>query len=275
MEDKFEFLKMRVLLCFLKSDKQACTVTGIARTLHREKYSVSRAMTALEKENYISRAAGRKPMLTEMGYEAAIRYEERLSVSLNHLLYEGVDIESAKQDAFLWSRYCTDQTMEAIRASENRYRVKYELRGRKQFSGSTVCKLMRDGSYNIPFVIYREQAKNGTHISIANDGFEHPCVLNIENGVGTVHLRAVSTTMRSAESGEMVTEKVQTLRYFDMGTFVVAENSGDIFSFPAEVLQFLNYGSGVGQILHGSICLQMQCPAEPTRDHQFIFTMLL
>lgn len=97
-------------------------------------------MATLENEDFINRDDVRNPILTEKGYTTAVRYSERLEISLNHLLYEGVDIESAKKDAFYWALYCTDRTMDVVRATENRYRVKYELREQKQFSGDVLCR---------------------------------------------------------------------------------------------------------------------------------------
>lgn len=35
---------------------------------------------------------------------------------------EGVDLESAQRDSFYWALYCSDSTMEAVRATEERYR---------------------------------------------------------------------------------------------------------------------------------------------------------
>ena len=122
MEENSKILRLRVLLCFLKSNAEDCTVTGISRTLGEEKYSVSRAVSSLEKDGYINRDDVRNPIITEKGYIAAQKYSERLEITLNHLLYEGVDIESAKRDAFYWALYCSDSTMEAVRATEERYR---------------------------------------------------------------------------------------------------------------------------------------------------------
>lgn len=183
-------------------------------------------------------------------------------------------MDSAKQDAYVWARYCTDGTMDVVRSSENRYRLKYELRGRKQFDGSTVCRFLQDGIYQIPFVLYREQMKNGNNISSANDGFEHPCTLSVKNGVGTVHLRAVNA-VRQAALGEVATGKVSAIKYFLNGWYIDAEASGDIFSFPADVLTFLNFGTGTGQILHGSVGLQLECSHDMGRAAQVIFTIMI
>lgn len=258
MLDQQDILKLRILLCFLNTDTQDCTVTGISRVLGKEKYTISRTLALMEKEGLIDRENVRKPMLTELGQKEAVRYNERVEYALNHLLYEGVDIESASQDAFLWALYCSDQTMSVIESTYERYRVKYELRNQKQFNGSTFCKILKDGSYEFPFIIYRENAKNGNNLSMANEGFEHPCTLIVKNGVGTIQLRAVNVSARSAINGKLLHAKVKGLKYFDNGRYISAEMKGDVVSFPAEAIKFVNMGNGVGQVLHGSISLKMQ-----------------
>lgn len=47
-------------------------------------------------------------------------------------------MEIAQRDSFYWAFYCSDSTMEAVRATEERYRVKYELRDQKQFRGAVL-----------------------------------------------------------------------------------------------------------------------------------------
>ena len=93
MKDNAEILKLRVLLCFWKLSPADRSVTGIARTLDKEKYAVSRAVSSLEKDGLVQRENARSPQLTEAGRQAASRYSERFETALNHLLYEGVDLE--------------------------------------------------------------------------------------------------------------------------------------------------------------------------------------
>ncbi len=272
-----DVLKMRTLLCFLQEPTGAGTVTGIAKTLGEEKYTVSRMLMAMEQEGLVDRSDNRTPRLTEKGLQQARYYEERIDTSLSHLLYEGVEPESARRDAFFWAMYCSDQTMETIRATEARYRVKYDLRNRKQFGGSLLCKRLREGSYTFPFLMYRETVVNGSNLSMSNEGFEHPCTLIVHQGVGVIQLRAVSVTARSASTGREMTGKIQSLKYLDGGSFYTAEQSGDLFRFPAAALQFVNVGSGVGQVLHGSVCVKMASTVglEHMPQSTAIFTLLI
>lgn len=74
---------------------------------------------------------------------------------MNHLLYEGVNVDSAQNDAYNWALYNTDDTMQIIRSAEEKCRVKYELREQKQFGGATLCKKLKDAN-TASVVIYRE-----------------------------------------------------------------------------------------------------------------------
>ena len=271
-----DVLRLRVLLCFLNKDK-SCTVTGVSRTLKESKQNISRAMMALEKEGLLDRSNPRKPMLTERGNIIGIQYSERIEISLDHLLYEGVDIENAKRDAFYWALYCSDATMNAVKATEEQYRVKYELRNQKSFNGKQLCKLLKNGSYPFPFLIYKEQAKNGSNISMANEGFEHPCTLYVENGDGWIQLRAQNVSAKSVSNGELLRGKAQSMQYFDSGQFIDAEINGNVFSFPAEALNFLNMGNGVGQILHGCCCVRLRSSVGLVHmpESTAIFTILI
>ena len=277
MPDTSEILRLRVLLCFLSEDETDCTVMEIARTLREEHYSISRAITALEKEGLISKERPRKPRLTEKGRQQAQRYAERINITTSHLLYEGVNMESAANDAYYCALYNTDDTMDVIRSAEEKYRVKYELRDKKQFSGAVLCKMLKDGEYQFPFIIYRENAKNGNNISMANEGFEHPCVLSIKDGTGLLRIKAVDIFANSAVTGKRMRGHVESLKYFDSGKYINADRSGYVLSIPASALAFKNIGEGIGQILHGQVCMKIRCSVGIVHmpESTAIFTMLI
>ena len=270
-------LQLRVLLSFLKEDHETCTVTGISKTLGEEKYTVSRVVAALEKEGLIDRSDSRRPLLTAEGRRVAERYQERIHVTLNHLTFEGVDLESAKQDAYHWALYNTDQTMEVLRNAEEQYRVKYELRDRKSFGGAEISRRLKDGSYQFPFLIYREQVKDGRNLSMGNEGFEHPCTLSVHNGVGTVQIKAVEIRMRSKSGKGMLKGTVKNIKYYDGADFIGADITGNIWSFPLKSLQFVNIGNGIGQLLHGSVCLKITSTVGQIHmpESIAIFTMII
>lgn len=272
-----DILKLRVLLCLLNEDTKACSVTNIARILRKEKYTISRILIALEQEGIVDRKKMRIPVLTEYGLKEAQRYAKRMKVITNHLMYEGVDSDSAQEDALYWTLHTSERTMEAIEATEERYRIKYEMREYKSFTGKQLCRQMKDGIYRFPFLIYREQAWNGNHLSMANGAFENPCTLSVKNGIGTIKLWMKSVTAKSAANGQVICGQVKSCSYLDNGIYVKAEIHGNVISFPAEVLNFVNIGEKEGQILHGSVYLRMESTADKMHmpEKGAIFTLFI
>ena len=277
MSESLDVLKLRVLLCFLNEEQKTCTVTGLSGVLGEGKQKVSRMLMALEREGLLDRSDPRRPCLTEAGRARAAYYEERTNVVLNHLLYEGLDIDSALHDAYAWALMSSDEGMALIRSSEQRYRAKYELRRQNEFGGAELCRRLGDGEYCFPFLIYREYVSGGTNLSMANEAFSHPCTLAVANGVGVVRLHPVDLSARSQMTGREMNGRVRRLMYLDGSTFAPAYDDGRVISFPARTLHFLNIGSGVGQILHGSVCLRMQCSVGTKHmpESTAIFTILI
>lgn len=277
MSESPEQLKFRILMCMLMSSSANCTVTGISRSLQEEKYTITRAMQRMEQEGLIDRSNVRAPVLTQQGREQARRYSERVRIAENHLLYEGIDVEHARQDACVWALNCSEQLMDVLRANDERYRVKHALREYKNFSGALLCRNLKDGTYYFPFIIYREQVKNNSNVSMANSGFEHPCALHVENGEGTIQLQLLPMSQKSVVSGCTLSGRVSSLEYLENGRFISGEFHSNGVSFPASALNFINIGSGMGQILHGSVCLQMQCSCGITHMPQSraLFTILI
>lgn len=259
MPESLEILKMRVLICFLNENARICTVTGLATMFGEGKQKMHRIFATLEKEGLLNRSNPRSPVLTELGREKAHYYENRINIVLNHLLYEGLDMDNAEHDAYAWALFSSDKGMEIIKSSEQRYRAKYELRKREQFDGTELCKHLHDGEYRLPFLIYKEHMTDGNNLSMSNGGFEHPCILTVTNGEGTIQLRPKEIWARSQMTGQEMIGRVRMLMYWDGMTFKNADTVNGMLTFPASTLSFLNIGSGMEQILHGSVCLKMQC----------------
>lgn len=259
MPESLEILKMRVLICFLNENARICTVTGLATMFGEGKQKMHRIFATLEKEGLLNRSNPRSPVLTVLGREKAHYYENRINVVLNHLLYEGLDMDNAEHDAYAWALFSSDKGMEIIKSSEQRYRAKYELRKREQFDGTELCKHLHDGEYRLPFLMYKEHMTDGNNLSTSNSGFEHPCILTVTNGEGTIQLRPKEIWARSQMTGQEMIGRVRMLMYWDGMTFKNAETVNGMLTFPASTLSFLNIGSGMEQILHGSVCLKMQC----------------
>lgn len=279
MPESLEILKMRALICFLNEDPALCTVTGLADILGEGKQKISRLLMSLEKEGLLDRSDLRRPRLTQAGREQAAYYEKRTNIVLNHLLYEGLDLNDAEHDAYAWARFSSERGMEIIKSSEQRYRAKYELRRQKEFGGEELCRHLADGEYSFPFLIYRETVRGGTNLSMANEGFRHPCVLRVADGRGQIVLQPVDLSAKSPLTGQKMNGRVRKLTILQPdGVFMRAEEDGENLAFSADVLHFLNIGEGgMGQILHGSVCMRMQCSVGTMHmpESTAIFTIMI
>ena len=183
-------------------------------------------------------------------------------------------MEGAKEDGSLLALYCSDELIRLIDSHDEYDRVRQEMREERSFSGASLCRRMRDGSYTLPFAIYRAEMDENHILSMANDGFEHPCTLRVENGVGVVQLRLLGMSGRTQKNKELLHGKLQHMEYYSAGRYISAELHGDVVMFPAEALHFTNMGEG--QVFHGSVWLKMQstCGDDGMPVAQAVFTLL-
>lgn len=257
MVEGLTLLQLRILMCFLNAGPEGCSNSSLNKTLGIEKYTLSRVVMEMEKMGLVDRSNVRRPVLTEKGQREAEYYAERMDITISHLRYEGVDVATAKQDAYYWALYNSEETMNVIRATEELYRIKYELRKKKSFTGADLCKLLKDGTYSFPFLIYREHAKDGEMLSMGNVGFETPATLTVKNGIGMLQLRTVKAQVVSPRDGIRMQGKVNKLKYMQYGDYNTAELVGDVVSIPLSALKFVNIGSGAAQIFHGSVSIMV------------------
>ena len=277
MTENNKILRLRVLLCFWNDEQKTSTVTKIAKTLGKEKYTITRILDGLEQEGLVDRSNPRKPCLTEAGIEKTGNYVKRIEIAMNHLIYEGVEPEYAISDSMYWAIYNSEQTMRVIEATEERYRIKNEMKDKSKFTGAALCRQMRDGAYQFPFLIYKEAAKDGNNISMLNEGFLHPCTLLIKDGEGMIMLQRTVLIKKMPHTNEEVSIKINRVSYYDGEELFDAEVRGNMVLIPAAVLQFVNVGQGVGRIFHGSVRLSFEGTRQRPDMEELaaIFTILI
>lgn len=275
--DPIDVLKLRVLLAFLNEAPKVCTVTGFSNLFGMSKQKTSRLLITMEKEGLISRENVRNPQLTTYGLELAKRFDDRYNVVLNHLLYEGVDLDSAEHDALIQALYLSTEGIRTIRQAEQCYQAKYRLRKQSSFSGEELCAYLGDGEYRFAFLLYRETAYDGEIVSMANRGFEHPCTLILKEGMGEILLTPLVMEARSKTTGALMAGSIRNLTYLEHGCFKPARVEKESLVIPANALSFLNMGSGIGQILHGSVVVRMDCSVGTAHmpESTAIFTMFI
>ncbi|MCR5667304.1 MAG: MarR family transcriptional regulator [Eubacterium sp.] len=258
MSAESEVLQLRVLLWFLNTPPEDCNVTALSKALNKEKYQISRQLQQLEKDGLINREDTRHPCLTQYGMERGMYYKERLDLTISHLVYEGVDLEHARNDAYYWALYNSDKTMEVIKAMDEKCQIKNYFRGKDKFTGRELAETIRDGVYQLQFIINREHSKVGKTVSMSNSAFDHPCVLAVKEGTGTVQLHSVPIKAFSPFARTLIEGKAKSVKYFQDGMYHQAEFGADVVVIPLEAFQFYSNGTGTDQIIYGSLMMKLQ-----------------
>ena len=262
MSVKLNTFQIQLLIYFFEADIKKRTVTDASRFLGKSKVFITRQLDNLEKLGIIERTETRKTVLTIYGHELAERYSYRLKMAQRYMQYQDLNPLQAKDNAIsMLSAGFSDEFYIRMQEQEERLYVKELFADNQEFDGAQLCRQMKDGNYYLPFVIYREHIKNGNNISISNNGFEHPCELAIKDHIGTVYLSVKTIRAPSARNGIIIDGKVKNLQYKYNNTFIEAKKEGKYICLPAEALQFISMGNGKDRILHGSVCLKMQCSA--------------
>ncbi|WP_461809986.1 helix-turn-helix domain-containing protein [Faecalimonas sp.] len=254
-----DVLKVKVLICF-HNEKEQWNVTNLAITLGVEKYAVSRILSTLEKEGLLDKSDRRKPILTRKGKAKANEYSQKVEMIINHLLEKGISQEVAREDAATIVAYCKEETLEALKKEEVTKRVKFSFREGMEFDGDYLSGRYPDGNYPIPFTIFQKELKLEREISIWNEEFVDPCVLNVQNKNGKVFL-------------QMLTEHRQyRFQYWDGREWRDMERQGRLLSFKANYVRFQSMADGKGRILFGKIWIQIYHGNE---KETLLFTMYI
>lgn len=255
-----DYYKLRILLQFYEQEDTVITITALSKMFNLGKTYISKMIHELAEEELVDISDNRRPCLTQKGIEKAAMYSVRVQINLNRLLSEGVNPKDAMNDACIISLYCSEVTNSDNSESYRLYRAKQQLRSRKAFTGDELCRYLSDGQYNLNFILYKtkDREKSSSILSMSNAGFEQPCILTVEGGVGTFSLKTRPMVFHSKIAEQDISGKAGIVRYQDGNKFFPTEHIGDMFVFPASAVRFQTIASGDVLTLHGFIRLSMQ-----------------
>lgn len=261
---ELDVLRLRILLIFLREDGNS-TVMGISRTLQTAKQTISRIIIGMEKDGWIDRNCPRHPILTPKGREQAAFYEKRVKISLDFLTGQGIPLQKAREDAYLWAIYNTEETMNVLEKMETINQMKKEVFLPHKFNGAVLGEKMKDGEYSFPFVVYQENLSEKSLMDRTNYFFEQPCKLSIKNGKGTIQLKENRKGMDVLE--------VRKVKYMEEGYEIHAEHSGLFLMFPISAVQFTAMGEGNEKIFSGMFPMKIEWREKGKNFHEkVIFT---
>ena len=270
--------QIQLLLYYLEAEPKKRTVTDSARILGTTKWAVTRALDALEKQDVVERQENRKTVLTASGKKLAEKCRGQMKILEQYMQYQDIPPVQIKENALrALSAGFSDEFMERLAEQEGRMRLKEIFAGHRDFHGGEICNHLKDGSYYVPFIIYREQIKNHNNLSMANKGFENPCELIVKDHEGLVYLAVKTVSAESMSSGKKMEGRVNKMQYLYDGEFRDGGIDGRYVYFPVTALNFIAMGKGRDTLLHGSVCLKMQCSVGDMHmpESTAIFTMFI
>lgn len=270
--------QIQLLLYYLEAEPKKRTVTDSARILGTTKWAVTRALDALEKQDVVERQENRKTVLTASGKKLAEKCRGQMKILEQYMQYQDIPPAQIKENALrALSAGFSDEFMDRLAEQEGRMRLKEIFAGRRDFHGGDICNYLKDGSYYFPFIIYREQIKNHNNLSMANKGFENPCELIVKDHEGLIYLAVKTVSAESMSSGKKMEGRVNKMQYLYDGEFRDGGIDGRYVYFPVTALNFIAMGKGRDTLLHGSVCLKMQCSVGDMHmpESTAIFTMFI
>ena len=270
--------QIQLLLYYLEAEPKKRTVTDSARILGTTKWAVTRALDALEKQDVVERQENRKTVLTASGKKLAEKCRGQMKILEQYMQYQDIPPAQIKENALrALSAGFSDEFMDRLAEQEGRMRLKEIFAGRRDFHGGDICNYLKDGSYYFPFIIYREQIKNHNNLSMANKGFENPCELIVKDHEGIIYLAVKTVSAESMSSGKKMEGRVNKMQYLYDGEFRDGGIDGRYVYFPVTALNFIAMGKGRDTLLHGSVCLKMQCSVGDMHmpESTAIFTMFI
>lgn len=270
--------QIQLLLYYLEAEPKKRTVTDSAKILGTTKWAVTRALDALEKQDVVERQENRKTVLTASGKKLAEKCRGQMKILEQYMQYQDIPPVQIKENALrALSAGFSDEFMARLAEQEGRMRLKEIFAGHRNFHGGDICNYLKDGSYYFPFIIYREQIKNHNNLSMANRGFENPCELIVKDHEGLVYLAVKTVSAESMSSGKKMEGRVNKMQYLYDGEFRDGGIDGRYVYFPVTALNFIAMGKGRDTLLHGSVCLKMQCSVGDMHmpESTAIFTMFI
>lgn len=112
---------------------------------------------------------------------------------------------------------------------------------------------------------------------MANRGFENPCEVIVKDHEGLVYLAAKPYPLSLCPVKIKWKERIQKLQYLYDGEFRDGGIDGRYVFFPVTALRFISMGKGRDTLLHGSVCLKMQCSVGDMHmpESTAVFTMFI
>ena len=225
--------KLAYLLFLYKQKETNCTVTRLAEEFGVSKSTFSRVLNIFYHENLIIQKG--KGILSTKGEKLAKNYFKDIAeIKLWLKNISNLSDEEAYQEAL---------TLVLVLSNKTRYNLISDLYKKKLFekidkiksiSGDMLTVNLEDGKYQFAFTIYK---LNKLEISMANDGFVHPGILEINNGKGNLILFPKEIEHESLLGNIILKGQVESLKYMLDQEFISSQNIKNSYIIPIDRLK--------------------------------------
>lgn len=247
--------KLKYLIYLVQLEKGKCTVTSLAEIFGVAKSTVSRVAESFQKEGITYEGTLK---LTEYGRKLGQEYLEERNRLMEWLCrYGNIPQEVAREDALSIMTGVSETTKEVLLQKAELERAFLKLKKKRSFNGEFLAQILKDGEYIFSFTFYKEKANHGNYISMADEGFHHPGILRIQNGMGVVRLKARTVENKSKAGDFYMTGRIKGMQYIKRNKFVEAGLDGNIYFFPVSAMEFVY--NEEENLLQGSTKLMMSC----------------
>lgn len=226
--------KLAYLLFLYKQKETNCTVTRLAEEFGVSKSTFSRVLNIFYHENLIIQKG--KGILSTKGEKLAKNYFKDIAeIKLWLKNISNLSDEEAYQEAL---------TLVLVLSNKTRYNLISDLYKKKLFekidkiksiNGDMLTVNLEDGKYQFAFTIYK---LNKLEISMANDGFVHPGILEINNGKGNLILFPKEIEHESLLGNIILKGQVESLKYMLDQEFISSQNIKNSYIIPIDRLKF-------------------------------------
>lgn len=201
--------KLSYLLFLYKQREMDYTVTRLAQEVGVSKSTFSRVLNTFYQEGLTTEKG--KGILSCQGCRMAREYLKDINKLSDWLKYTAnFDDEEAYQEALSLVLTLSSKARAKLVNNTSKERLFELIDNVKEISGDMLSANLDDGQYLFAFTVYKADKME---ISMANDGFFHPGILDIKMGHGGLVLKSKEVE-RESMMGKMVLKgKLSSLKY--------------------------------------------------------------
>lgn len=252
---KFTEEKLWYLIELYDMRSKELNITALAQRLGIAKSTLSRVLSFFYAEGMTLEKGSTQ--LSEEGVHTAEKWKRDIRLLKNWLMESGgLNDAEAEQEAFGMALKLSENGKQKMLAHISTHSLFDKLHHIREVSGDYLAMHLSDGEYPFAFTIYREKFSDGKRISMANDAFLHPGILQVQEGKCWFCLTAC-TIERVSFMGRMVLRgRASELSYFLQDTCKPALRRKDTFCMLANDIMF--HFNGSERILQASLKIKVQ-----------------